>query len=252
MVAALLRRLHCGHVEVGAHAVRDERLGAVYDVLSVFSARERPQARHVGPGRRLGDRQRPDLLALEPWDDPAPLLLLGPELENRRHRDPGVAADPGRHAARPAARHLLGEDGAVHGVSALAAVLLRVGETQEAELAHALEDPVRERLALPLLGVGLELLLDERADRLAQAVVLLGEDEVLLLRLEVGLQDLLGGGHVTASPPRSTTGRVNSSASYLLRWARASGARSARPRLSRCGRGSGRPPCPRRSSGSAG
>ena len=128
VVAALLRRLHGGHVEVRAHAVRDERLGAVHDVLAVLAARERLQARDVGAGARLGDRERADLLALEPGHDPALLLLLGAELEDRRHRDPDVPADPGGHAARPAARHLLGEDRAVHGVAALAAVLLGIAE----------------------------------------------------------------------------------------------------------------------------
>ena len=98
VVAALLCRLHRGHVEVGAHAVGDERLGAVHDVLAVVTAGEGLQARNVGTGARFGDRQRADLLALDPGHDPALLLLLGAELEDRRHRDPGVASDPCRHA----------------------------------------------------------------------------------------------------------------------------------------------------------
>jgi hypothetical protein len=43
--------------------------------------------------------------------------------------------------------------------------------------------------------VGGELLLRERADRLAQLLVLVGEDEVLALGGEVGLQDVCGGAH---------------------------------------------------------
>jgi len=42
--------------------------------------------------------------------------------------------------------------------------------------------------------VGRELLLGERADRLAQRLVLVGEDEVLALGAELGLYDGVGGG----------------------------------------------------------
>ena len=42
---------------------------------------------------------------------------------------------------------------------------------------------------------GASSLATKRADRLAQAVVILGEDEVLALGAEVGLQDVCGGGH---------------------------------------------------------
>src|SRR6202042_1602956 len=78
---------------------------------------------------------------------------------------------------------------------ALAAVLLRLVEAQEAELAHARKHGVRERRLLPFLGVGSELFDREVADRLAELFVLVGEDEVLALGLEVGLQHALGGGH---------------------------------------------------------
>ena len=176
MVAALLRRLHRRHVEVRADTVRDEGLRAVDDVFAVLAPRKGLQARHVRAGGRLRDRKRADLVALEPGNDPALLLLLRAELEDRRHRDPGVASDPGRYAARPAARHLLGEHGAVDRVAALAAVLLGVGDPQEAELAHPVEQRARElSCLLPLWRVRPDLLLDEGPQRLAQRLVLLGE-----------------------------------------------------------------------------
>ncbi len=84
---------------------------------------------------------------------------------------------------------LLGEHQARVVVAALAAVLLGLVETEEAELAHPPEDRVGEGCLLPLLGVRRELLDDEVADRLAQLFVLLGEDEVLAAGLEVGLDD---------------------------------------------------------------
>src|SRR5262249_30715331 len=78
-------------------------------------------------------------------------------------------------AARPQARpatarvdDLLGEHDRREVVAALAAVLGRLVEAQEAELAHSREDPVGERLALPLLCVGRQLLDDEAVDRVAQ------------------------------------------------------------------------------------
>ena len=176
-MAALLGRLHGGHVEVRAHAVGDEGLGAVHDVLAVLAAREGLAGRRrpsPPPGSVIASA--PIFSPLIAGHEPALLLLLGAELEDRRRRDAGVAADPGRHAARAAARHLLGEDRVVHVVAALAAVLLRVLEPEEAELAHAREQLARElpRL-LPLGRVRADLLLDERAERLAQRLVLLGE-----------------------------------------------------------------------------
>ena len=55
------------------------------------------------------------------------------------------------------------------------------------ELAHALEDPVGEAVALPLLGVGGELLLREALDRLAQRLVLVGEEKCFFGALKSGL-----------------------------------------------------------------
>jgi hypothetical protein len=55
--------------------------------------------------------------------------------------------------------------------------------------------------------------------------VLLGEDEVLLVTLEVGLQDICGGGHDATAPPRIVRGagrleqggrKVNSGNAYFL------------------------------------
>ena len=55
-------------------------------------------------------------------------------------------------------------------------MLLGVVGAEDAELAGPLEHPVGEQLvALPLVGVGRELLLGERADRLAEPLVLFAE-----------------------------------------------------------------------------
>ena len=88
-----------------------------------------------------------------------------------------VGADAGGDAAAGAgARELLDPDGVVDVVAALAAVLARVLEPEEAELAAAGKQLARElpRL-LPLLDVRGDLLGDELAHRFAQLLVLLGE-----------------------------------------------------------------------------
>ena len=96
-------------------------------------------------------------------------------------------------------RHLLGEHEVAVVVAALAAVLLGIGEAEEAELAHARGRPSRGRSSPPTpRRAGASSFVDERADRLAQLVVLLGEDEVLALGAVVGLQDVCGGGHASS------------------------------------------------------
>jgi hypothetical protein len=58
-----------------------------------------------------------------------------------------------------------------------------------------------------------QLLEDEGADRLAQLVVLLGEDEVLAPGDVVGLEDGVGGGH--AAKLQHAPAKVNSGTSYF-------------------------------------
>ncbi len=181
--------------DVGAMTVRDVRLRAVDDVLVAVAYGARLDAGDVRAGIGLGDAQAEDLLAPDRGHDPLLLLLLGAEREDRRHRHVRVDGDAHRQAAGLRVRDLLGEHERRVVVAALSAVGLGLVEAEKAELAHAMEDRVRERRLLPLVGVRRELLLRERADRLAQLLVLVGEDEVLLLRGEVGLDDRRGGGH---------------------------------------------------------
>src|SRR5581483_1246628 len=106
----------------------------------------------------------------------APLLLLRAELPDRRRGDPDVRAYPRRQPAAAATRELLGENGVMHVVAALAAVLLGVLEPEEAELGHAREHVVGEPARVfPLARVRSQLGLDEAPDRLAQRFVLVGE-----------------------------------------------------------------------------
>ena len=123
------------------------------------------------------------------------LLLLGAEQVDRRRRHVRVHRDAHREAAGVGVRHLLGEHEVAEVVAALAAVLLGVGEPEQPELAHAREDRVGERRLLPLLRVRARArVTHEGVDRLAQPVVLLGEDEVPPAGGEVGLEDVGGRG----------------------------------------------------------
>ena len=149
----------------------------------LIPATSEPASGSVIPRQRIS-------LPLIAGHDPLLLLLLGAEREDRRHRHVGLDREAHRQAAAVRVDELLGEHQARVVVAALAAVLLGLVEPEEAELAHPLEHPVRERRLLPLLGVGLELLDHEPADRLAQLLVLVGEDEVLALGGEVGLEDV--------------------------------------------------------------
>ncbi len=154
------------HDRVGAVAVGDERLRAVDHVLVAVLDGAGLDPGHVRARVGLGDADGEDRLALDGRHGPLLLLLLGAELEDRRHRHVGLHRDPHAQAPAVGVGELLGEDEARVVVAALAAVLLGLVETQEAELAHPLEHPVRERRLLPLLGVRLELLDHEAADRL--------------------------------------------------------------------------------------
>ena len=177
VVAAGLGRLHRADEQVGADAVGDERLRAVDDVAAVDLARERPDRGDVGAGAGLGDPERADLLAGDRRAQEALVLVGGAELEDRRRRDPGVGAEPGADPARRAAGgELLGPDGVVDVVAALAAELLRVLEAEEAELGGAVVELAREQpLLLPLGDVRRDLGRDPAVDRLAQLLVLVGE-----------------------------------------------------------------------------
>ena len=132
-------RLDGADEEVGADAVGDEGLGAVDDVAAVDPLGEGGDAGDVGAGAGLGDPQRADLLAGDPRHEPALLLLLGAEVEDRRHRDRGVRVEPSGDAARAARRASSSTQiASCRWVAALAAVLLGELEPEEAELGAAL------------------------------------------------------------------------------------------------------------------
>ena len=137
-------------VEVGVPAVRRPGLGAVDDVVVALAPGAGRHRGRVGAGMRLGEAVGPEQLAPEHVGQPALLLLLGPgrgqaEAAQRVHRD--ADAD-----ARPHRRDLL-EHLEVDLVGQTApAVLLGVGQTEQAGAAEHPEDLAREGLGAFGLG----------------------------------------------------------------------------------------------------
>ena len=157
-------------------AVGDERLAAVDDELVAESPSHRCDAGHVRARVGLCDGDRRDLLAPDRRSQPAPLLVLGPELEYRWRGHLGLHRDCHAKAAATDPRQLLRQHHGREVVAALAAVFRRIAQPQEAQLAEPLEDRVREGLLLPLLEVRLDLFLEELAD--VEAEFLMGVGEV--------------------------------------------------------------------------
>ena len=162
--------------QVGQDAVGDERLGPVEDVVVALVDRGGADALEVGARARLGHRDRRDLRAADEVREPALLLLVVRAGDEVRH-DHVVEQREGR-AVDAAPGHLLADHHVVAEVGrAPAAVLLVELESEQALRARlgphvAVDDPV----LLPLVVVGDDLLVEERADRVAEGLVLLVED----------------------------------------------------------------------------
>jgi hypothetical protein len=177
VVAALLRGLDGADEEVGADAVGDEGLRPVDEIAALDPLREGGDAGDVGAGAGFGDPQRADLLAGDPRDQPALLLLFGAEVEDRRQCNRGVGVEAGGDTARSArSRQLLDPDRVVQVGAPLAAVNLWELQPEEAQLGAAPVQLARELARrLPLVDVGSNLLGDEAADGFPQLLMLLTE-----------------------------------------------------------------------------
>ena len=181
---------------VGAEAVGDEGLGAVDHVLVAIADCGGSDGGDVGAGARLGDPQAADQLTLDRGDQVALLQILGPEQVDRRRRHVGVDREAHIEPAAAAVAHRVRSHQRVEVVAPLAAVLLGVAETDVAEVGGPLQDRVRPEVLLPIEPVRGALLQHPRLHRLAQLLVLVGEDEVRPVRAVVGLEHGVGrGGH---------------------------------------------------------
>ena len=160
-------------VEVGLAAVGDPGLGAVDDVVVAVAHRAGDQRGGVRAGLRLGQAVAAEQLAADQVGQPARALLVGAEL-GQREAGQGVHADALGHRG-PDGRELL-DDLQVDLVGlAAAAVLLGVGQAEQAGLAQGAEHLAREpAVGLVRRGLRRELLAGQLAGQVEQRRGLLG------------------------------------------------------------------------------
>ncbi len=154
--ALVLRRVGIGareqHHPVGDVRERRPHLLAVDHVVVAVLHRPRLQRGQVGAGVRLGVALAPDLLAGEDLRGIPLLLRLGPV---RDDRGPGHAdAEDVEHRRRLRDRHLLVQDHLLHEREALAAVLLRPREPDEAGVVERVLPAAQELVGLGARDVG--------------------------------------------------------------------------------------------------
>ena len=165
----------------------------VFEPLITYSSPSRiavvrmPATSEPAPGSVIPSE--PIFVALDPGHEVALLLLLGAEQVDRGQDHVGLHGEAHVGAARARVAHALGANQRVEVVAALPAVLLGEAEAEVAEVAGPLHDLVRPKRLLPLVAVGVELLQDPGLHRLAQVLVLVGEDEVLAGAVVIGLDD---------------------------------------------------------------
>ena len=164
---------------VGLGRVGDPVLLAVQQVGAVGLAdRGGQHRRNVGSGRRLGQAEAAQLLALRQRHEVALLLLLAAVPQQRE----GVQADVHRDQraeGRLAPLDLLADQRLAHVVEAGAAVLGRDRRAQDAQLGHALDDPhVEVVVDVVVLGDRHHPPVDELTDGLLDRPLVVGQLKV--------------------------------------------------------------------------
>ncbi|MFN8016807.1 MAG: hypothetical protein U0P45_01655 [Acidimicrobiales bacterium] len=160
--------------------VGDERLLAVDHPLvgGLVEHGAGAGAAGIAAGFRLGEPEAAEGPAGEQVRQPALLLLLRAEREDRVGAEPDARLQSDRRRLVDAGELL---DGDAQGgeVRPRAAVLLREGQAEEAQLAHGQDRVGGERVvSVPRLGVGCDLGFGEVPHHLAELLLLVGEVEV--------------------------------------------------------------------------
>ena len=173
--------LHGGDHEVGVDAVRDERLRTVHDVGVAVPDGRGPHRREVRADRRLGHGDGGDQLTRADTRQPPLLLLVRREVREVRQADVVVQRDAQARAGHTGALDLFADHEVVAKVvDATAAVLLGHGHTEEPVRTGSKEQLARDGAGgLPFEVVRRDLLVDECPERLAEQVVLVGEQRSL-------------------------------------------------------------------------
>ena len=156
--------------------VRDEHLRAVDDVLVAVALSSRLDARDVGAGVRLGERERAEERLFEQRRQPLLLLLVGAGEQDRRR--PECVGDERDRDPRTAPGELLADQDPVEDREAGPAELLRDVDVHQAELVRLRDHVRRVRLMLVVLGGDrADLLLGELVRQRAQVALLVGQGE---------------------------------------------------------------------------
>jgi hypothetical protein len=146
-----------GEDEAGQEAVGDPHLLAVDHVRVAVLGRARLDRLDVGAQLGLGQREGRSQLARRHLREVLLLLLVRAELHQQVGADEVGVDDP--RDRDPAARELLDDHGVGREVQPEPAVLLGDGHPEQPELAHLLDDRLRELvLVVVVLGVGEDLL----------------------------------------------------------------------------------------------
>src|SRR5690606_24916528 len=130
--------------------------------------RTRARLRHADAGDEIAcDRGRKKF----------PAQLLGTEARESGRRHVGLHADRHRHAAAIDVARRLVEDGAIGIIEPRTAIGLRLGDTEQAEIAHLLENLMgRKNLRLfPFINVRIDFLVDEFTNGAPQFFMFAGQ-----------------------------------------------------------------------------
>ncbi len=162
-------RAHDEAEEARVQAVRDERLGAVDDVVVAVAHGRGRDAAQVRSGSGLGHGDRADELAAHERRHPGGALLVGPVVEHVVRRDLVHALAEAREAG---VQQLLVDHALEPEVAAAPAVLHGHVGAEHAGLPRAAPQlGVDEAARLPALVVGQDLALDPRPRGLAEELV---------------------------------------------------------------------------------
>jgi hypothetical protein len=156
--------------------VRDEHLRAVEDVLVTAALGDGLDARRVGAGVGLGERERTEERLVEERRQPRLLLLVGTR-DHHRRRPEDVRHDRDRDP-RAAPGELLADEHALEGGESRAAELLGHVDVHQPELVRLLDQVGGVGLMLVVLGrLGADLLVGELARERAQLTLLRRQGE---------------------------------------------------------------------------
>ena len=206
------------HDEVGAGAVGDEDLRAVDHVLVAVAARGRADPGDVGAGAGLGDPEAADLLALDPGDEVALLLVLGAEHLDRRQDHVGVDGEAHVEPAGAASRRGTRRGRASSSSRRPGRRTPRGSRGRRSRARPSGAGPSRARGSPRTRSAfGASSFSTHDLHRLAQVLVLVGEDQVLAGGPKSGLRTCsLVAVAIAASPRSRSRDKVDSSTSHFL------------------------------------